>query len=187
MSEIIDETIEFDAPTNNMTPPPMEHTLLKVWQDVLSNGVKLSSDKASMAEAVRLVSMYDFLEFHDVETHRAMFYRFIEDARLIIDNIIEENPDALKNVEDDATENRELYLDVILQWSKLFYEAEQAFDSDSSNAAAAASSYLDAQAFLLGGKGLIQHLETIGFEYDEEDAELIRAGVYGDDAEGEES
>lgn len=148
---------------------PTSHSLLQVWQEVLSNVEGAKAERVAPQSANRLVSSWPKMSYADTVVYHEMYHDLLIELRDILTEEIESDPDCFKyGGEEDAEENREHYLELLFAWQARIQEWEHAWDARDENAAAWIAAIADATAFFVGPNGLVQHLETIKFEFDEE-------------------
>lgn len=176
------ETIEFDESTTpEPEAPPREYTMLETWREILSNVETMKDRRITMEDALQTLNNHPYLKLFDVPVHNATFYSFLSAAFDALNHEIESDPECLKRAENDAEENREHYLNLIINWGKIARQREETWDVTNPSSAPMLSGHIEAASFLMGSKGLLAHLGEIDFEYDEEDAQMVNAAVQDDE------
>ena len=152
------------------TEEPKKHTLLEVWRELLSNIEAGAEQRVPPQLALRIVSSWPKLGFEDVAAYWAVYHDRLTDMRELLHLEIATDPEALNRVEDDATANAEHYMNLLLAWNQQVLLWEHEWDVNDPAAAIKLAAFADAQSFVLGQQGLVEHLTHIGFAYGEDDA-----------------
>ena len=176
-------TIE-DAVENTQAEPEAparKRTLLELWWEVLQNVPTERKKSIGMSDAVRLLGHHSFLKLEDLSLYHELYFNFLQEGLEALQAVIEDDPECLEAGEDDAELNRAHYLNVLINWTKIFKLAEEGWDSSSFAAPAMLAAYIDAAAFLIGQQGLIAHLAEIEFPFDETDQALVAMAVNGEE------
>lgn len=162
-----------DEPT---IPEPEKHTLLEVWREILSNIESAEGERIGIAFTISTLSHWPQLTAADMPAYLSEYSALLKEARNILHVEIDLDPEALKRTEKDAEENHEHYLNLLLQWQQLSISWERAWDVLDPAAIIKAAAISDAHKFILGGQGLVAHLDNIRFVFtDEERAGLAAA------------
>lgn len=152
---------------------PAPNTLLKVWQEVLSNIEQSASERVTPALANRIVSSWPKLSFQDTPDYHKLYHGYLMELREILHDAIRKNPDALKNVDDDAEANRDIYLGLLLDWQIRIAEWEHAWDASAADAHIKLAAIADATVFFVGQNGLVEHLSQINFQFSDADRDEL--------------
>lgn len=155
-------------------PAPQPRTLLEVWKELLANIDTERDNKIPLPIAQRIVSTWPQLTFGDVTTYMSLYYEYLDQMRQVVLEEIISDPDALENVEDDATENWDHYRSILFGWHKLAVEWQHDWSTDDSDAAVNMAAIIDAHGFFLSQTGLVAHLQEIKFEFGPEDQEALQ-------------
>ena len=194
------ETIEMpDVPDDVSTLLPEEpgpyRTLLEIWRAVLEPAVagEMRTDPISPQWATKMVTTYPGVSFADVEgIHHGVFDMAADLAQLLEDEI-KSDDECLKKAtaEEDAEENARHYKDMLAKWQVQLVQEELAWRPSDPDAAVQLAVLSEVQQMFLGEMGLVAHLDSIGFQFTEDDkAELqehltatrnMVLGVGGDD------
>lgn len=170
----VDQTDEHEAPES--------HSLLEVWQAVLSNGKTLRHDPSSMQEVMAVTHRYPQIKVQEVSRYRMLYFDVLQEFADLLDAEIASDPECFKHAEPEAdgTENRHHYLNLLAQWNALGAQLESEWNSNDDDAHLTFAAILEARNFLLGQQGLVAHLESIDFALSEdESAELVAATFAG--------
>lgn len=177
------ETIEYDVPddVSSLTPeePGPYRTLLEVWRAVLEPAVanELRHDPISPQWATKMVTTYPGIGFKDVEAiHHGVFDLAAELAELL-DEEIATDDECLKkaDAEEDATENAAHYRYMLAAWQVHLVQAELAWRPSQDDAAVQLAVLSEVQQMFLGEVGLVAHLDSIGFQFTDEDKAELQA------------
>lgn len=164
-----------------------KRTLLEVWREVLSNIEDSRDTRVGPAAANRIIGSWPKMTYGDIPHYHARYHDLLLEMRDILHAEIDAHPDALENIDDDAEDNRDRYINLLFEWQKKVIDWELAWDPADPNAAAELAAIADATAFYLGGMGLVDHLTQIKFVFDEDaQAEMVqRLEAYRKEASGE--
>jgi hypothetical protein len=154
--------------------PELTHTILEVWASVLSNIEANEGEHISPRYANSIVSNWPKLSYQDVSAYTRQYFTFLKALREILTAEIDKDPEALKNVENDAEDNRGHYLELIGAWQEQIEKWEQAWDCDDAGSHIQLAALADATSFFVGAQGLVEHLSQINFEFTDEDREALR-------------
>jgi len=150
------------------------HTIIEIWQANLEPADQiLAKEFITPGFANKIVSTWPKLSVQDVKAYHTLFHQRVIRLRSIFDEALEkyraETPDALERVEDDATYNRDFYIEILTLWQEEMQRWEyRDFDVTSPDAHIDIAVIAEVKSFFLGEMGLAQHLQTVGFSYDEE-------------------
>lgn len=156
------------------TPSALSHTVLEIWQNVLSNIEANENEHISPRYANSIVNNWPRLTFQDVKSYTKVYFSYLKALRTILSNEIASDLQALENVEDDAEANRAHYLELIGAWQVQIENWEQNWDSEATNSHILLAALADATSFFVGQQGLVEHLSQIGFQFTDEDREALR-------------
>lgn len=152
----------------------INHSVLRVWQAVLSNIDAEAASKPSMDFCARIIRHYPHLIFQEISEYVDRYYSILKKARDILTEIIESDPEAFSRVgEADVELNKGNYVKVIAGWERLLRSLTDAWDSNSVWAHVDMPAISDATVFLMSDKGLLGQLAALGFQFNAEDAETV--------------
>jgi hypothetical protein len=154
--------------------PELTHTILEIWASVLSNIESNEGEHISPRYANSIVSNWPRLSFQEVSEYTRQYFTFLKALRDLLTEVIAQNPSALENVENDAEENREHYLELIGGWQELIERWELDWNSDAEDSHVTLAALADATSFFVGAQGLVEHLSQINFQFTDEDREALR-------------
>lgn len=151
------------------------HTLLEVWREVLKPAAVEATKRVTPQWAMRMVQSYPQLTVQDTIELRDRFYAKIQDLAKILDAEIETDSDALSRTtqETDAADNREHYLNLLLNWQKQILQWELDWDCTDPQAHIEVAAISETHKMFFAREGLTGFLDNIGFEFDEDDGQII--------------
>lgn len=152
----------------------LTHTVLEVWQQIFSNLDSEAGLTVSPQAAVATLSSWPQLPLKDMQLYADLYYRNLGLFREVVDTVIEEHPEALKNVAEDAEDNHDLYVEILARWQKVARKWEDAWACEQEFAAASLAAMVDAINFTLSSRGLVAHLDQIGVTLTEKDEEAMQ-------------
>lgn len=138
--------------------PVMTHTLLEIWNDLLSNAELGVEEHISPMLANSIISKWDRLEFSDIPAYWALYHELMIELRDILHDVIATDPDCYKHVEDDGVENRKLYMEVLFGWTDRINQWEEQWDCTDPRAAIELAAIADVARMFTGQTGIVEHL-----------------------------
>ena len=181
-SLLTDEDMEaITASLSEGEAPKMDRTLLATWIEVLQNAEDDRAERISPEAAMRALNSWPKLQMDEVSTYLEVYYDKLIALRQHIVDIVDEHPEALKNIEDDAEENHDLYIELLFRWQLSIARWEKEWDVDGKYAYLEIAATVDVSGTFLGVNGLSSHLTQIGMSFDEEEqakfADRLREAV----------
>ncbi len=170
--ELTDEDLAaIQASLSEGEVPAMTNTLLKIWQEILSNIETSREERITPIIANRVVGTWTKLEYSDVPAYWELYYDLMTDLRGILLDEIASDPECLNNIEDDAIDNRERYLNILFGWSDRIAEWEEQWECTSPRAHIELAAIADVARFFVGPEGLTEGLSQpqLGFSFDDDD------------------
>jgi hypothetical protein len=179
----VTESIEFDVPddvselTENRHEEAPYRTLLEIWRAVLEPAIvgEMRQDPISPQWATKMVTTYPGVGFADVEPiHHGVFDLAAELGQILQDEI-DSDEECLKkaDAQEDREENSGHYKYLLAAWQVHLVQAELAWRPSHRDAAVQLAILSEVQQMFLGEMGLVAHLDSIGFQFDDADkAEL---------------
>lgn len=179
--KILDETIEFDEPTEAPAEEKEERqiTILEAWYEVLRNAPEQAGVPVDMAMVSALLQQYPYLSLDDIQVHYDTFHAITSDAYEALRSVIDEDPECLEHGATDAEDNKSNYLQVMILWSSILKQFEDEWSISVEHALPKMSAYTAAAAMLVGQNGLLNYLSQIELPYDEDDQRLVFEAVHG--------
>lgn len=164
-------------------PPPAPRTLLETWRELLASIEQAKAEKVGIALANRIVSTWPQLTYQDVTRYHERYHELLLELREILHAEISADPDCLKNVENDAVDNRRHYVNLLFCWQAASLRWEHEWDAASPDAAIEIAAIGDATGFFFGKpspdgrgqQGLVDHLGAINLEFGDADREDMAA------------
>jgi hypothetical protein len=154
--------------------PELTHTILEIWQSILSNIEANEEEHISPRYANSIVNNWPRLNFQDVPLYTATYFHFLKALREILTAEIDKDPAAFERVENDAEENRAHYLELIGAWQEQIENWEQDWEAAQVDSHITLAALADATSFFVGAQGLVEHLSQINFQFTDEDREALR-------------
>ena len=182
MSNESTETIEVPDDVSELTgeghEPAKYRTLLEIWRAILEPAVsgEMRKDPISPQWATKMVTTYPGVSFADVDDiHHGVFDMSAELAA-ILDEEIASDDECLKKAtaEEDAQENSGHYRALLAGWQIHLLQVELAWRPTSPKAAVELAILSEVQQMFLGQTGLVAHLDTIGFQFEEADQQDLQ-------------
>ena len=182
MSNESTETIEVPDDVSELTgeghEPAKYRTLLEIWRAILEPAVsgEMRKDPISPQWATKMVTTYPGVSFADVDDiHHGVFDMSAELAA-ILDEEIASDDECLKKAtaEEDAQENGGHYRALLAGWQIHLLQVELAWRPTSPKAAVELAILSEVQQMFLGQTGLVAHLDTIGFQFEESDQQDLQ-------------
>ena len=147
-----------------------QHTLLRVWSEVLSNLDAIRAEGVSMALAGRIVSQWPQVSFQETPIFHDMYHDLLLKFRDELDAVIAENPGVTEvSAEEDLEHNYKHYKRLVIDWNILLDQAELQWDATSEHSHVMYAAIVDARQFLFSRNGFAGHLEQIGFTLEVEE------------------
>ena len=180
--ELSDKDIE-DLNLLDAIGQPIDHTLLYVWREVLSNIEKIREERVSPVIANKIVSSWPKLAYQDVPAYHELYHGYLTEYRDTLDEVIKEFPGCFKHTApvgeegSDAIENRAAYLELLFRWHSLNISFEHEWDAAADDSHVSIAAIADAAAFTIGPSGLTQHLAQpqVAFQWTDEDQQELQA------------
>ena len=168
--------------------PPLTVTVLRIWQEILGNIEESRQERISPTLAARVVRAWSNMTIQEVPQYWALYYDLLESARTRLHNVLSAHPDAIDQVENDAEENREVYLEVAFEWNDLLARMDEQWNCTDPEAHLQLAALTDVAGFLTGPNGLFDALSQpqVGFEFTEADQAAL-AKRLGEAAAGRKS
>ena len=195
------ETVEYDDipdDASELEPPDASkyRTLLEIWRSVLEPAAKgpMRNDPISPQWATKMVTTYPGVAFKDVVSIHHGFFDLATELAQILEDEIATDEKCLQHLsaEEDRTENAEHYKNLLAGWQVHLLIEELSWHPSDPDAATKLAVLSEVQQMFLGQNGLVAHLDSIGFQFTEEDQEALqqtlmdaRAQALGLDVEGE--
>ena len=184
---VVEEVVEDEAQVIQMPPKPADHTVLEIWQKVLSNIDTAKQERITTANAFKILNAYPFLTTKDLVPYYTTFYWCLEQYRDALAFEIDTDPDCFSwsDPELDAENNRHHYFNLMVNWQRLALSMRTDWEASSELAGPELAALSDSQSFMLGEKGIVNLLGQLNLEFDSDDAaEVYALAVAGYEQEG---
>lgn len=181
----LDETVEFDVPDDarELDPPEQTpyHTLLEVWRAVLkpARDGTARSQPVTPQWATKIVSTYPEVTFRQtVDVHHLMF-DLIDSLGQILDDIIKDDDQSLTHAspQEDVENNSAHYIRVLTEWQTYMLREEMGWNPLDANASIFLAALSEVHGMFFGEKGLVAHLDAIGFQFTEDDQQNLQEAL----------
>ena len=153
------------------------HTVLESWQAHLSSADAVAKERVHPGYANKIVSTWPKLSYQDVAAYHQRFHQRVIELRDVFDEILqnhlENKPDAFLHLEDDAEYNEAAYIETIYAWQARIQEWERAWDVRSKTAHIDVAVIADVSSFFVGQMGIVQFLDNIGFDFGPEKQQKV--------------
>ena len=169
MSNELPENVEIDEDAEIFQRITIDHTILEIWDNILESGQKEEELPVTFAVANHVVRSWPTLKYSDVPLYQGLFYSHLSELRSLLKTRIAEDISRLEHAQDDAEWNKDVYLDISLDWNEYFEGVERAWDCMSETAAVEVAALSEAANFTITERGLLGYLAQIGVEYEEAD------------------
>ena len=184
---VVEEVVEDEAQVIQMPAKPADHTVLEIWQKVLSNVDAAKKEQITTTNAFKLLSSYPFLATKDLVPYYTAFYRCLEQYRDVLEFEIGTDDRCLEWTDPDldSENNRHHYTNLMVNWQRLALSLRTDWEASSELAGPQLAALNDSQSFMLGEKGIINLLSQLKLDYDQSDADEVYAlAVAGYEQEG---
>ena len=180
------ETVEFeDIPDDASELDPPEgtqyHTLLEVWRALLKPAREggMRDDPITPQWATKIVSTYQQVTYQMTPEVHARLFELVDALAQILDAEIETDDECLKHTsaEEDRTENSQHYLNLLRDWQVYLLRMELAWNPVHDNAAIELAALSEVHNMFLGQNGLVGHLESIQFQFTEDDQQALQEAL----------
>lgn len=147
-----------------------ERALLEIWENVLSNVDESASGEIPINVALKVIGTWPFLSVQDTAKYHVIYHDILAEGRDRLHEVLKKHPDYKSFVgDDDAPNNHEAYLEVLVLWHNLLDGHEASWKAADEDAAVWVAAIADARGFFFSQVGLAGHLDTIGFHLDDDE------------------
>lgn len=182
---VLTETDEADLARLHSEPdgiePPSFHTVLEVWREVLKPAAEEMKTQVTPTWAHRVVTSYPEIAFADLKEFQTRYFTKILELANILNHEINEDPECLgyANVEEDSKHNGHHYKNILLNWQLQFLEWELEWDCIDEWAAVEFAAMSEVHKMFFGEQSITAYLESIRFEFTEDDQQLVAEALLG--------
>lgn len=179
LMESVDD-IFASAPESPDTEAAPKHTLLESWREVLKSIEAAQAQKITMPIAARIIANYPQITMQDCAVYHIQYHERLKAMREILLAEIATDDQCIGRVDDDVEGNHHHYLNLLAMWQRQMHLWETEWDCTDEDAHISFATIADCGQFILGQNGMVGHLEAIGFQFSDEDAEAVMAAVLGE-------
>ena len=155
------------------------HTVLELWREVLSPAAQQANTIITPQWANRITSAYREINFRDMLSYRDTYFGYINQLLDVLNVEIASDDECLNmnGPEEDVEHNSHHYLNLLIEWQKLFLSWELDWRCDTPEAAVQLAAISEAHRMFFDQTGLTALLESIQFQVTEEDTALMAAAL----------
>jgi hypothetical protein len=153
-------------------PNPVQHTVLEVWAHTLAPAEQLAKQPVSPQYASKMLQSYPGLTYASTQQVHDRYFEMNAVLRGILEAEIATDDECLTYLDDpllDKVENSKHYRNIIRDWQLQFLRWELEWDCASDDAAVELAALGETHKMFFGDQGLLPFLESIKFEYTEDD------------------
>lgn len=191
--EIPDDVSELTDGGHEATP---YRSLLEIWRAVIEPAAhgEMRKDPISPQWATKMVTTYPGIGFAQVSAIHHGVFDLAAELGDLLDEEIASDDECLKvtSAEEDVEQNSGHYRNMLIAWQTHLMLLELSWNPDEPGAAVDLAVLSEVQQMFLGQTGLVAHLDSIGFQYTEEDQQELaqrlqarRAEALGQEGGGE--
>jgi len=154
---------------------PSFHPILQIWREVLKPAAEEAGTKVTPQWANRITAAYREVAFADMNYVRDSYFGKIAELAHILDLEIASDEDCLTygTPEEDAAENAHHYKNLLLQWQLAVLAWEMAWETTDEHAGAELAAISEVHKMFFSDQGITAYLETIRFEFTEDDQQQL--------------
>lgn len=158
---------------------PSFHTVLQVWREVLKPALEERKKKATPQWATRICASYKEIYYADFADFKDRYYDKIEELYQMLLDVIDSDPECLnqETPAEDVEHNTVHYKTLIRDWQLKFLEWELAWSPDIKQPAIELAAIGEVHRMFLGDQGLLPFLESIQFQFTDEDREQLASDL----------
>lgn len=169
-------TEAFDIPADlpeeaPATPEAPYQPIIKVFREVLKPSVEESKKEPTPNWCIQMIGSYPGITYADMPDVQTRFYVIIDELKAVVEYEISEKPDCLSfgDAKTDMSENRTLYLNLLLKWQEVLLSHELEWDASAPWAAAEVAAISEVHKMFFSQNGITAFLHQAGFEFTEAD------------------
>lgn len=149
---------------------PSYHTVLQMWDEILKSADLDAQAKVTPMWANKVCSAYTQVRFEDMPDFNQTFFHKIELLVEILRLEIDSDEECLKHTTpaEDVEHNSIHYLNIIVNWQKMFLAWELDWDCTHPDAAIELAAISEVHRMFFGDVGLTGLLDQIGFSFTED-------------------
>lgn len=155
------------------------HTVLEMWREVLKPATREASSKITPQWANRICSSYRELQFRDMPAFRDTYFERITTLADVLDVEIDSDDECLnmESADEDVEHNGRHYLNLLVDWQKLFLTWELEWECTDPNAAVDLAVIAEVHRMFFDNTGLTSLLDSINFEVSDADRDMLAAAL----------
>lgn len=151
------------------------HTILQVWRAVLEPAERERLAQITPQWANRICATYREIYFSDMPRFRDLYFDKIAELSLVLEAEIDSDVECLNKAtpEEDVEENGHHYLNLLIDWQRLFLQWELDWEPDVQDAAIEIAAMAEIHKMFFDQTGLTSLLDNIRFEITDDDRDLM--------------
>jgi hypothetical protein len=155
------------------------HTILELWREILKPETREASSKITPQWANRVTSSYRELTFKDMPAFRDNYFSRIAALTEVLNVEIASDDECLNmnTPEEDVAHNSHHYLNLLVDWQKLFLSWELEWDCTDRYAAVELATIAEVHRMFFDQTGLTSLLDNINFEVTDADRDMLGAAL----------
>jgi hypothetical protein len=179
LDEEQEEGLDFAEAIRRAESGQFEHTLFEMYEDMIQQGIKGLQGPLNLPTANSILRSWPMIKFSELRLYLKRRETRLQEAYQTLQDIYDGKKEQifLENV-DDWEVHKDLYIDLIVEWTKLTNEwAEQWMTmSDNRSKVVEMAVLMDLQAVILGEEGFVTQMRNLyGFNITEDEgAEITR-------------
>lgn len=151
------------------------HTVLEMWQKVLSSADATSVQRITPQWASRIITTYPEMTYKDMPAFRYAYFSRVLDMLHILDAVIETDDECLKQTtpEEDVAHNTGNYLTVMLDWQKQILQWELDWDCTSKDAPILLAAASEIHKMFFAEEGFTALVDRINLEFTDDHRQMF--------------
>lgn len=145
-------------------PPAPTHSVLEVWDLILSNAEPQGRLPILSGVASAIVARYPYLKHQETQQYHAYYHHLLQECRELLHAELAGDTKYRQWVGDeDAEHNYAHYKNVLVSWHNFFDALEEEWVAEDETSHIQIAVLSDVRAFFFSGVGLAGHLDSIQF------------------------
>ncbi len=151
------------------------HTALEIWQEVLKSARLERPKKITPQWANRICTTYHQMTFADMPEFKERYFDKLEELLTVLTIELATDEEALNltTPEEDAELNAFHYINVLIDWQKVFLQWELDWDPAMLSAPIELAAISEVHRMFFDKTGITSLLDNIPFEFTDEHRELL--------------
>lgn len=152
-------------------PEPKFHTILESWREVLKPAKTQTDVKVTPAYANRIIGSYAGISYADMNDFRDIYFALVLQLEDILLAEIATDDECLtySTIEEDKEHNSKHYKNLLIDWQVAILQHELNWDCTDPHAALQMGAIAEINRMFFSQNGLTGHLDSIQFEYTDDD------------------